>query len=137
MDSGPTVLSLYSQDAFIPAVLLPHAGVPTQLWINFSRFTLQEQLNDGPLVLLLQVQCVGHPSSFSSPLSFPLGPSLRQGLDIVGVRSVVNFHTPRDVTTYVHRVGRTARAGRGGVAVTFAGEKDRQLLKGLVRAGLF
>lgn len=52
-----------------------------------------------------------------------------RGLDIVGLETVINFECPRDITTYVHRVGRTARAGQKGCAVTFVTDKDRNLLK--------
>ncbi|CAK9219563.1 unnamed protein product [Sphagnum troendelagicum] len=59
-----------------------------------------------------------------------------RGLDIMGVETVVNFHCPRDITMYVHRVGRTARAGREGCAVTFVTERERSLLKSIAkRAG--
>jgi ATP-dependent RNA helicase DDX49/DBP8 len=37
---------------------------------------------------------------------------------------VINFDMPEDVDTYVHRVGRTARAGRTGEAITFVGQND-------------
>ncbi|KAG9442652.1 hypothetical protein H6P81_018506 [Aristolochia fimbriata] len=59
-----------------------------------------------------------------------------RGLDIIGVQSVINFACPRDITSYVHRVGRTARAGREGYAITFVTDNDRSLLKSIAkRAG--
>jgi superfamily II DNA/RNA helicase len=42
-----------------------------------------------------------------------------RGLDLEGISHVVNFDPPEDHTGYVHRVGRTARAGRTGTGVTF------------------
>lgn len=47
-----------------------------------------------------------------------------RGLDIVDLPYVVSYDIPEDADTYVHRVGRTARAGKEGTAITFVGEWD-------------
>ena len=52
-----------------------------------------------------------------------------RGLDIPEVAMVVNWDCPRRSDDYVHRVGRTARAGRGGVAITIITERDVELVK--------
>ncbi|ORY34035.1 P-loop containing nucleoside triphosphate hydrolase protein, partial [Naematelia encephala] len=52
-----------------------------------------------------------------------------RGLDIPEVAMVVNWDCPRRADDYVHRVGRTARAGRGGVAITIITERDVELVK--------
>lgn len=52
-----------------------------------------------------------------------------RGLDIPEVAMVVNWDCPRRSDDYIHRVGRTARAGRGGVAVTIVTERDVELVQ--------
>ncbi|KAL6506709.1 hypothetical protein OROHE_022541 [Orobanche hederae] len=47
-----------------------------------------------------------------------------RGLDILGVQTVISFACPRDFTSYVRRVGRTAKAGRESYAVTFVTDDD-------------
>ncbi|MDQ0856947.1 DEAD/DEAH box helicase [Bacillus sp. V2I10] len=47
-----------------------------------------------------------------------------RGLDVEGVTHVYNYDMPLDAETYIHRIGRTGRAGDEGVAVTFAAPKD-------------
>ncbi len=51
-----------------------------------------------------------------------------RGLDIDGVDLVVNYDIPVDAETYVHRIGRTGRAGNTGVAITFVNEEDVKAL---------
>ena len=52
-----------------------------------------------------------------------------RGLDIDSVTHVINFNLPEDVESYVHRIGRTARAGREGTSLTFCEATELKLLK--------
>lgn len=57
-----------------------------------------------------------------------------RGLDVDRIGLVVNYDVPREVDTYVHRIGRTGRAGRSGTALTFIGPKDRHRLRRIEKA---
>jgi ATP-dependent RNA helicase DDX49/DBP8 len=54
-----------------------------------------------------------------------------RGLDIDAVAVVLNYDVPRDPADYVHRVGRTARAGRTGLAITLVGARDVGLVQAI------
>jgi len=52
-----------------------------------------------------------------------------RGIDIEGIELIINYDVPRDPEDYVHRIGRTARAEKSGVAITFVNEKDQRDFK--------
>ncbi|HEY4493109.1 MAG TPA: DEAD/DEAH box helicase [Candidatus Paceibacterota bacterium] len=56
-----------------------------------------------------------------------------RGIDVVGIGLVVNFDLPTDPGDYVHRIGRTARAGAGGHAISFAEPNQRGDLRDIER----
>lgn len=56
-----------------------------------------------------------------------------RGIDIQGVSHVVNFDLPNVPETYVHRIGRTARAGASGIAISFCSPEERAELRAIER----
>ncbi len=56
-----------------------------------------------------------------------------RGLDVERISHVVNYDVPHDAETYVHRIGRTARAGRPGTAILFVPPRETRLLKTIER----
>ncbi len=57
-----------------------------------------------------------------------------RGLDVPRISHVVNYDIPHDTEAYVHRIGRTGRAGRTGEAILFVAPRERRLLKAIERA---
>ena len=51
-----------------------------------------------------------------------------RGIDIPTITHIINFDLPRDTEDYVHRIGRTGRAGKKGSAISFAGKKDLHIV---------
>ncbi len=56
-----------------------------------------------------------------------------RGIDVDGVSHVVNFELPHVPESYVHRIGRTARAGKSGTAISLCDPAERKLLRGIER----
>lgn len=56
-----------------------------------------------------------------------------RGLDVEGVTHVYNYDIPQDTESYIHRIGRTGRAGSTGLAITLYAEKDYQALESIER----
>ena len=57
-----------------------------------------------------------------------------RGLDVERISHVVNFDIPTDTESYVHRIGRTGRAGRTGDAISFVTPRERWLVKAIEKA---
>ncbi len=58
---------------------------------------------------------------------------MARGIDVDDISHVVNFDMPNDAENYIHRIGRTARAGRAGVALSLCGIEDIPNLQGVER----
>jgi len=56
-----------------------------------------------------------------------------RGLDVEQITHVVNYDVPNDVEAYVHRIGRTGRAGRSGVATLFVTPRERKMMREIER----
>ncbi len=56
-----------------------------------------------------------------------------RGIDVVGVSHVINFDLPMQPEDYVHRIGRTARAGASGIAISFCDPAERSSLRAIER----
>jgi ATP-dependent RNA helicase RhlE len=56
-----------------------------------------------------------------------------RGIDVKGISLVVNFDLPEEPESYVHRIGRTARAGKDGMAIAFCDSSERNLLRQVER----
>jgi len=56
-----------------------------------------------------------------------------RGIDVAGITHVINFDLPKFAEDYVHRIGRTGRAGATGIAVSFASNRDAMNLKKIER----
>jgi ATP-dependent RNA helicase RhlE len=62
-----------------------------------------------------------------------------RGIDVTGIELVINYDLPDDIGNYVHRIGRTGRAGRPGHAITFAApDQDREVheIEQLIRTAI-
>ena len=57
-----------------------------------------------------------------------------RGLDVERISHVVNYDIPHDTESYVHRIGRTGRAGREGTAILFATHRERRMLRAIENA---
>jgi len=53
---------------------------------------------------------------------------IARGIDVIDVTHVINFDIPESPENYIHRIGRTGRADKNGIAITFVSDKDESAL---------
>ena len=56
---------------------------------------------------------------------------IARGIDVTDVSHVINFDIPETTENYIHRIGRTGRADKNGIAITFITEKDLDILNAI------
>lgn len=56
-----------------------------------------------------------------------------RGIDVDGITHVINYDLPEEPETYIHRIGRTARAGASGIAMSFCDTQERRYLEAIER----
>lgn len=88
-----------------------HGDIPQKL-----RERVVDKLRNGQLDILIATDVVA------------------RGLDVERITHVVNYDIPYDTESYVHRIGRTGRAGRQGDAILFVAPRERRMLKTIERA---
>lgn len=76
-------------------------------------------------------QALGSFRSGATPILVATAVAAR-GLDIPDVKQVINFDMPTDIEEYVHRIGRTGRAGHTGTAISFVNDKNRNVARDLI-----
>ena len=54
-----------------------------------------------------------------------------RGIDVAGVSHVINYDIPSEPEVYIHRIGRTARAGASGIAISFCDTTERKYLRNI------
>jgi ATP-dependent RNA helicase RhlE len=89
------------------AILEDNVGVIHSNKSQNQRFNAIERFENGTLRMLIATDIIA------------------RGLDIKEVTHVINFDTPENATSYIHRIGRTGRADKHGIAITFINEVEQ------------
>ncbi|KAL3532349.1 hypothetical protein ACH5RR_005870 [Cinchona calisaya] len=100
-----------------------------QRWLSVKGF--QSSAIHGDKVQMEREQALRSFRSGLTPILVATDVAAR-GLDIPHVAHVINFDLPRGIDDYVHRIGRTGRAGKSGLATAFFSDKNAPLAKALI-----
>jgi len=131
MDALTRVLEVETLDAMIVFVRTKTATVEVAEKLEAHGFSA-EALH-GDMNQTMRERTVGRLKSGKLDIVVATDVAAR-GLDVERVSHVVNYDIPYDPEAYVHRIGRTGRAGRKGKALLFVSPRERHLLKSIERA---
>jgi len=131
MDALTRVLEVETLDAMIVFVRTKTATVEVAEKLEAHGFSA-EALH-GDMNQTMRERTVGRLKSGKLDIIVATDVAAR-GLDVERVSHVVNYDIPNDPEAYVHRIGRTGRAGRKGKALLFVSPRERHLLKSIERA---
>ncbi|XP_072162920.1 ATP-dependent RNA helicase DDX51-like isoform X2 [Diadema setosum] len=107
--------------------------------VGLSEYFIQCTAGDKPLVLchlLLHLyfkQVLCFTNTVEATHSLVCSDAMARGMDVENVKCVISYDLPPHLRTYIHRVGRTARAGRGGTAFSFVRKKEVTKFKQMMR----
>ncbi len=131
MDTLTRVLEVETFEAMIVFVRTKTATVEVAEKLEAHGFSA-EALN-GDMNQAMRERTVGRLKSGKLDIVVATDVAAR-GLDVERITHVVNYDIPYDPEAYVHRIGRTGRAGRKGKALLFVSPRERHLLKSIERA---
>ncbi|XP_061178453.1 probable ATP-dependent RNA helicase DDX56 [Saccostrea echinata] len=128
----------YKLKLFLEQFAIPACVLNSELPVN-SRCHIVNQFNDGlyDIIIASDENLLMDPKAKpqeqekikeKKPKKKDKEYGVSRGIDFQNVSNVINFDFPRDVDTYIHRVGRTARGGNQGNALSFVSVKDIELL---------
>lgn len=131
LDALTRILEVESFDAMIIFVRTKQATEELAEKLRSRGFTASAI--NGDIVQAQRERVIGQLKSGSLDILVATDVAAR-GLDVERISHVVNYDIPHDTESYVHRIGRTGRAGRTGDALLFVAPRERQMLKSIERA---
>ena len=89
----------------------------------------------GLLTELVRIPSISGTSDENEAIAHAARLFAARGLDVDHVGRVINYHLPQQLENYIHRVGRTARAGRKGVVINLVTERDEPIMTQIAELG--
>lgn len=131
LDALTRILEVEQQDAVL--IFVRTKTATTQLAERLAARGYAVSAMNGDMAQSQREQMVGRLKSGSLDILVATDVAAR-GLDVERISHVINYDIPYDTEAYIHRIGRTGRAGREGDAILFVSPRERRMLKAIERA---